>query len=70
MQCKVNLKKNPAFSVSNENCYFFPELSALVTHSHQFGADLLQVSMSEGNSVIVQQFADVLRSLVQLQSSE
>lgn len=49
--------------------FFSPELSALVTHSHQFGADLLEVAASEGSSV-VQQFTDVLRSLVQLQSSE
>ena len=46
---------------------FFSELSALVTHCQQFGADLLQVA-SEGS--VQQQFAEVLRSLVQLQSCE
>ena len=46
---------------------FFSELSALVTHCQQFGADLLQVA-SEGS--VQQQFAEVLRSLVQLQGCE
>jgi hypothetical protein len=59
--------KSKIFFLSNENHYFLPELSALVTHSQQFGADLLQAA-SEGS--VLQQFTDVVRSLVELQSSE
>lgn len=61
------LKTNEFLSMIMFCCFFFPELTALVTHSQQFGADLFQVA-SEGS--VLQQFADALRALVQFQSSE
>ena len=67
VSCNARFEDKSNFFYFNDDIFFLSELTALVTHSQQFGADLFQVA-SEGN--ILQEFADVLRALVQLQSSE
>ena len=70
VSCNARLEDKSSFFLFffiNDSNIFLSELTTLVTHSQQFGADLLQVA-PEGS--VMQQFADVLKSLVQLESSE